>query len=487
MKTKTSLLIRLLILYLGLCQITSVTANNSLINENYFPPPQYSSPSVVLMEAATGMVLYESNGREMMYPASITKIMTALVVLEQIEDLEERITFSDRSIWGIDRSSSHIAMDVGETLSVYEALYAIMLPSANEVSMALAEHVAGTVEAFVDLMNRRANTIGAHDTYFVNPSGLPGAGHVTTAYDFALIMREAVRHPMFVDIIGARRFDIPPTERQPEVRSLLNTNRLIQPGQYFNQSVVGSKTGWTTAAGHTLVTYGQQDGRRLIVSVLGGTSPATFTDTTALLDFGFSLPFQPTQIFDAAANVPTVPVYQVENGTRTEIGRVALQAQENIYYDLPQGFDMSTLRFNLSVPHALVAPVAAGDNLGAVTIYVQNMRLGRAPLFATEDMGYAAPTAYVPETPLYTMAAYSPTMYPIPDEYPTPAPYEPSGGYPTPSLWQSEYLLLFAVPLAISLITLLVSLVIFIAGRRGRMRRSLHMRYARYPHYYRYK
>jgi len=469
------------ILYLGLAQITSIIYADELPEVS---PPVYSAASVVVMDASTGVVLYSSAGDEIKYPASITKIMTALVVLEQVQDLDERILFSNRAIWGIDRLSSHIAMDVGETLSVYEALYALMLPSANDVSMALAEHVGGSVEDFVDIMNRRAQALGAYNTYFINPSGLPDAGHVTTAYDFALIMREAVRHPLFVDIIGARRFDIPPTERQPEVRALLNTNSLIHPGPLFNPYVVGSKTGWTIAAGHTLVTYGEQDGRRLIVAVLGGQSPAMFTDTTALLNYGFALPFNPIKIFCSASNVPTVPVYHVcENNTRTEVGRVVLQANEDIYFDMPPNFDMSLLRFNLSVPHALTAPVEEGASLGAVTMYVNNERLGRATLMAT----HAVPTGLPVNVPApiasvsYVSDArdYEPSYAPLNSAVPT---YEEA-----PPFWANEYVLMLALPLSLSLVTLIISLVIFLVKRRGRARRMLHTRYARYPKYYRYR
>jgi D-alanyl-D-alanine carboxypeptidase len=188
------------------------------------------------MDASTGLVLYESEGTTPMYPASITKIMTALIVLEHATNLTERIEFCDDSVWGIPRNSSHIYMDVGETLSIYEALYALMLESANEVSVALAIHIAGSVEEFTDLMNRRAASLGAHDTHFVNPSGLPARGHVTTAYDMALIMREAINNPIFTNIISTRRFDIPPTERQTETRHLLNSHQQIRNGAFYNEA-----------------------------------------------------------------------------------------------------------------------------------------------------------------------------------------------------------------------------------------------------------
>jgi len=479
------LITSLLILYLGFGQITSAYANfhEEIVHPPIYPPPPvYSADAVVVMEAATGMILYSTNGGELKYPASITKIMTALVVLEHITDLEERILFSQRAIDDTPRHSSHIAMDVGETLTVYEALYALMLPSANEVSVALAEHVAGSVEEFAELMNRRALSLGAVDTYFANPSGLPGAGHVTTAYDMALIMREAIHHPLFVDVIRARRFDIPPTERQPEIRALLNTNLLIRDGPHFNPTVVGGKTGFTNAAGHTLVTYAQHDGRSLIVSVLGGGNPGKFTDTNALLDYGFAIPFTPTQVFHAPSNTPSVPVFQEVEGVRREIARVPLIAGNDIYFDLPDGFDHSQLRYSFSVPQGLAPPVEEGDVLGSVSIYVENYRIGNALLRATKSVTEYTPA---PDAPAAAQAAEVDITLPTESEIYVPSYISPQPS--NPPVWESEFFLTFAIPLVLSVTTLLISLIVYAAKRKNRMRRKLHTRYARYPHYYRYK
>jgi len=470
----------LFILYLGIYQITSVYANINQEKRQEPMPPSYSAASVLVMEASTGMVLYAANASEIKYPASITKIMTALIVLEHTTDFDERISFSDRAVFSIPRTSSHIAMDVGETLSIYEALYGLMLESANEVSLALAEHVSGSIEEFVNLMNRRARSLGAYDTYFVNPSGLPGAGHVSTAYDMALIMREAIRHPLFVDIIRARRFDIPPTERQPEVRALRNTNRLIHEGPYFNEYVVGSKTGWTTAAGHTLVTYARQNGRRLIVSILGGDVPGTFVDTTTLLNYGFAIPFEPVKIFDAAANVPTVPIFKLIENERTEAGRVPLQASNNLYYDLPESFDTSLLRYEFFLPQGLALPVEEGTVLGNVAVYVDDFRLGSALLRAAESV-----QEYVVTTPA-AAEGYMPQPYSSLGYYDYTAESGSYYSYAT-HIWQNEVFLTLVVPLVISATTLIISLFIHFAKRKQRLRRKLHTRYARYPDYYRYK
>ena len=473
----------LLVLYLAIAQITSVYANyyeNGAEAESIQMPalPEYNSGAVVLMDATTGIVLYSHEANVPKYPASITKIMTALIVLEHTEDFQERIEFSDRAVFSIPRNSSHIAMDVGETLTVEQALYGLMLSSANEVSLALAEHVAGSVEGFVDLMNRRAMSLGATHTFFENPSGLPAPGHVTTAYDMAIIMRAAVQHPEFVRIISTQRFDVEPTERQPQVRELLNTNRLIQPGAFFNEYVIGGKTGWTNDAQHTLVTYAEKDGRRLIVSVLQAESAGTFQDTSMILDFGFALPFEDVKIFDAADYALNIPVFQDINGNFTEIARVPILATHDIRFKLPTGFDPSWLRYELSLPETLHPPVRYGAEVGGVAVYVQNVRVGEAALLAQQEVLAYSPTADIVPVQ-YVPQDYAPPVY----TYTTPADYYSEAIFP----WVNEFVATFIFPLALSFFTLIFSTVVYLSRRRRRARRMLHARYARYPDYYRYR
>lgn len=461
-----------LVLYLAIGQITSAYANEI---ENLPQAPVYGAAAVVLMDADTGLVLYGNEAHLQLYPASITKVMTALVVLEQAYDLQDRIEFSEHSVFSIPRNSSHIAMDVGETLTVEQALYALMLASANEVSLALAEHIAGSVEAFVSIMNRRAMSLGATNTYFVNPSGLPVEGHVTTAYDMALIMRAAAQHPDFVRIISARRFDIPPTERQPLVRELLNTNRLIQPGAFFHEDVIGGKTGWTTDAQHTLVTYAARDGQRLIVSVLRTESAGNFVDTVALLEYGFALPFEEVTIFDPTMYAQDIPVMQAINGSPTEIARVPILANRDITFNLPIGYDPAWLRYYVSIPETLSPPVRQGAQVGRVDVYVQNIRVGEILLLAQEEILRYTPSPAQPETQPTT--TYQPAnIYAQVYEY-----------IESTELMLRELLLTFALPLAASTITLLITVTAMLSRKKRRMRRMLHYRYAKYPDYYRYR
>jgi len=443
-------------------------------------PPRYTSAAVVIMCADTGLVLYGTEHHTQKYPASITKIMTALIVLDKVQDLNERIEFSHYAVFSIPRDSSHIAMDVGETLTVREALYGLMLSSANEVSLALAKHVGGSIEAFADMMNARARELGALNTHFVNPSGLPDIGHVTTAYDMALIMREAVRHPVFVDIIGTRRFDIPPTERQTEIRPLRNTNQLIHPGPYFNEWVVGSKTGWTSAAQHTLVTYASHEGRRLIISVLRG---QTFRDTLALMSFGFSLPFEERRVFEAESYIRKVPVYQEVNGTPLNVGYATLKADQDLLFKLPVDFDVRDLRYNLNIPERLTPPIEAGDSLGSVAVYVQGLRAGEVELLA-QNVVLGLPPATEAEEPTAGGGEYARSPgYPAYNQagYPSLAAY-----YPATRFWENPYLQELALPLAIILVALILTLIIVLSGRKRRMRRALAGKYSRYSRTYRY-
>jgi D-alanyl-D-alanine carboxypeptidase len=239
------------------------------------------------MNAQTGGILYSASPTEQRYPASLTKVMTALLVLEHVSDLYETLRFPEYIIDTLPTYASDMDMTAADTLTILEALYGIMLTSANEVARALAVHVSGSMEGFVAVMNRRAQEIGAVNTHFINPCGLPGEGQRTTAHDMALIMQEALRHPLFTQIIATPTFDAPPSYEHPLGREIRNTNHLIhRDTDFFNPTVVGGKTGFTRAAGHTLVTYSRVDGQPLITAVLYAPERrAIFTDTTALLTF----------------------------------------------------------------------------------------------------------------------------------------------------------------------------------------------------------
>ncbi|MCL2223734.1 MAG: D-alanyl-D-alanine carboxypeptidase [Defluviitaleaceae bacterium] len=254
----------------------------------------YGAGSVLVMDARTGVVLYETEGFTRRYPASITKIMTALVVLEQVEDLQERITISANAV-DLPHYAGRMNMVAGESITVLEALYGIMLPSANDIARALAEHVSGNIPDFVAIMNSRAEELGAYNTRFINPCGLPGYNQFTTAYDMALIKQAAIRNPVYNQIIGTAYFNLPPTNFYEETRLMRNSNMMVRPARdEFNAYVVGGKTGFTNAAQHTLVTFATNQELSIIISVLYASPRGTiFTDTAALIDFIFNPPPEP--------------------------------------------------------------------------------------------------------------------------------------------------------------------------------------------------
>ncbi len=249
--------------------------------------PQIISQSAVVMDANSGQVLYQKNMHQKMYPASITKIMTVLLAIENTNP-SDVITMSHDAVFSVGRDTSHIALDEGEQLTVEQACYAAMLPSANDACNGIAELVAGSMGDFAKMMTSRAKSLGATNTNFVTTNGLHDDNHYTTAYDMALITKEAAKNPLFMEYTGTITYQMAPTNKQPEVRNFHNGHSMMQPTNYKYEDVIGGKTGFTDQAQHTLVTIAQRGNVKLIVVTLN--SPAKsdkYKDTTALLDYCF--------------------------------------------------------------------------------------------------------------------------------------------------------------------------------------------------------
>lgn len=250
--------------------------------------PDVTAESIIVMDAKTGQVLYDKDGHSKKYPASITKIMTALLALEK-GDLNSTITMSEDAVWGIERGSSHIALDVGEQISLKDALYATLLVSANEASWAVAEHISGSLSEFCNQMNQRALELGCENTHFVNANGLHDDNHYTTAYDMALITRQALKNETFMDITACTYHEIMPTNLTSDIRYLWQDNKLINEGSdYYYEYCQGGKTGYTDEAGGTLVAWAAQGDMQLIcVTMNASPSSANYVDSVALFDYFF--------------------------------------------------------------------------------------------------------------------------------------------------------------------------------------------------------
>ena len=249
--------------------------------------PKVNASAAIVMEASTGAILYSKNVHDSYYPASITKILTALLALEN-SSLGETVTFSKKAVFDVDLDSSRIGIDVGERLTMEESLYGIMLESANEVSYAVAEHISGDVDSFSALMNKRAKELGATDSHFINPHGLPDPDHYTSAYDMAVISRAAINNPTFRKITSTRTFTIPPTNIQEKARPLANHHKFINGAMPF-EGAIGGKTGYTTKAKYTLVTFAERNGMTLISVVMSCDSiKDEYSDTSNILNYGFN-------------------------------------------------------------------------------------------------------------------------------------------------------------------------------------------------------
>ena len=249
--------------------------------------PKIEGESAILVDMVTGAVLYSKNADKVQYPASITKIMTSLLAAEHL-NMKDKIVMSQSAAYGITISdSSSIYADTGEEFTTEQAMMAVMLQSANEMTLALAEETSGSVKKFVELMNLKAKQLGCTGTHFNNPNGLPDELHYTTASDMAKIARAAWYNPTFRKYTTTTYYERPPTNKFAETRYLLNHHKMMKGNTYAYEGVMGGKTGYTDAAGNTLVTYAKRGNMRLVSVVMKSINGA-YADTAALLDYGFN-------------------------------------------------------------------------------------------------------------------------------------------------------------------------------------------------------
>lgn len=248
--------------------------------------PTIHSEGAVVINAADGAILYGKNAGERFYPASITKLMTALLVLEQC-NLDDTVTFSKTATTNLESGAVSLGMVEGDKLTVRQCLYALLLKSANEVGNGLAEHVSGSVSAFAEVMTQKAASLGCTGTNFTNPHGLNDSNHYTTPYDMALIGRAAFQNEELCRIDTTLGYKLPAT-KNADARTITMGHKMMHPtdSRYY-EGIIGGKTGYTSKAGNTLVTGAERDGVRLIAVVMKSNS-THYEDTRALLDYGFA-------------------------------------------------------------------------------------------------------------------------------------------------------------------------------------------------------
>lgn len=249
--------------------------------------PEVESDAAILIDARTGNILYAKNIDEQYYPASITKVLTALIACEQ-GNMDDIITYSHNAIYSIPWDGSTVGFSEGERVSLLDSLYGMMLASGNEAAVGIAEHIAGSEEAFADMMNERAREAGAQNSHFVTSNGLHDDDHYTTAYDMAMILKAAVENELFLQIASTYSYQIGPTNMKEEGYNPVSGHRMLNPkSEYYYPYAVAGKTGYTSKAGNTLVTYAKQGDTELICVILHSYQ-TQYPDTEALLEYGFS-------------------------------------------------------------------------------------------------------------------------------------------------------------------------------------------------------
>lgn len=290
--------------------------------------------SAIVIEANTGTILYEKDAHTQRYPASITKIMTTLLALENCE-LDEIVTYSEDAVYKTEGSG--IFRNVGEQMTLEQTLYAVMLESANECAYATAEHVTGgDYQAFIDMMNARAAELGCLNTHFNNPHGLPDEQHLTTAYDMAMIAKAAIKNDMFRTLCSTVRYELPATNKSQPL-TMLNHHKMISnhiTAEFLYDGCIGGKTGYTQVARNTLVTYAERDGM-LLVCVVMRCEGTTYQDTIKLLDYCFAN----FKVMNVAENETRYSSDVSNSSTMMTQNEAFAQLDEDAVIVLPKGAD----------------------------------------------------------------------------------------------------------------------------------------------------
>lgn len=349
-------------------------------------PPELQAQSAYLKDRTTGTVLLNINSGDRRYPASTTKVMTALLVLENAK-LDDTVTIAEEDFAALDENSMTAGLEVGETLTVQDMLACLLLPSANECAYALARHVSGSVDSFVELMNARAKELGCKNTNFVNPCGLHDDNHYTTAYDLSLIFDAALQLPDFVEIAGSTTWELPATNMQ-EARTIESTDELTNAnGPVYVEGVQAAKTGYTEAAGRCLVAAAAQGDMNLMGVVLGAPNTdsgsgvtANFVDMYTMFMWGFEA-WQSGAVISEGADLGTAPVAQSSDGD--EVGLVALEA---FNATVPIDTKTSDLTITPAWKEELTAPISATQELGTVTVSLDGQELGTVKVGAATTM-----------------------------------------------------------------------------------------------------
>ena len=346
----------------------------------------------ILIDANTGVTIYEKNSHEKLYPASITKIMTAYLACKYGK-FDDTLTASHNAIYGIGQGSSIIGIKEGEQITFLDGLYGIMMESANEVCMMVAEHIDGTVEKFVERMNKQAQDWGCKDTHFNNPHGFHDVDHYTTPYDMSLIAFNAIKDENFSKIWGTVDHTIPANNKSPQ-RFLHNKDKMLKPtSDYYYQYAIGGKTGFHDDAKNTLVTCAEKDGVKLISVVMkaNGYNQA-YTDSKTLLDYGFSV-YKDNKVYTAGTYTDKIPVYQTYLSEDYNVGELNVTVAGDVSAKLPSFVSANDVKTKAVIDYGkdnnankIYAPIKEGDKVGTMEFTYKDKTIATADITASNSV-----------------------------------------------------------------------------------------------------
>lgn len=344
--------------------------------------------SGIVINATTGQVIYSKNPHTPLYPASTTKILTAIIILEDLK-LEDVVTIDAEATRA---GGSHIALQPDEKVSVKDLLYALMVSSANDAAVALAKQHSGSIEAFAKVMNERAKEMGAINSHFENPNGMPNEKHLTTSYDLAMIAKYAMTNENFRALASARRYEIQPTNKQTEIRYLNSTTSLFKGMAGSDKKITvdgketltayeyadGIKRGYTEDAQYCFVGSATKEERKLITVILKSSAEAMYQDTRNLMDYGFNHT-KPLFVSKEKDVLKTIPI---QNKKGTLVNGVL---SSDISLDLPEGATLENVKKQVALNPSIELPIQKGEKIGMVNFYYKEELVLQSPLLSQED------------------------------------------------------------------------------------------------------
>lgn len=325
-------------------------------------------PSCILIEANTGKILYEKNSNDVRFPASTTKIMTAILTVENC-NLDDVATVSHNAVYSIPYDYTHASLKEGEELTIEQLLYALMIPSANDAAIVLAEHISGSVEEFAKLMNKRAEELGCKNTHFVNPNGIHSKDHTSTSYDLALMGKFAMQNSIIRKIVSTTQFTLPVTNKYSKTdRIFNNSNDLLNTySRYYYEGTTGVKTGYTGEAGNCIIASAKKNDFEVILVVLGGESTNTglsqrYLDCKTLFDYAFNN-YSLKTLNEKNAVLKQITV----RGATEETQNLNVLIKDKIEIFSENSADLSSLEPELTLDENLMAPISANSAIGKIT------------------------------------------------------------------------------------------------------------------------